>query len=100
MSSAILPPLFQIFTGLSFATLLVIRFAAGGVLKPLWGKVVAFALLLIALGNFLMSVATTRSLSSGAELFAFAGASFLGAAILITAGLFLAARSVGGAETK
>jgi hypothetical protein len=96
MSDEILSPLFQILTGLSFATILVVRFAAPGVLKPLWGKLVAFSLIFVALGNFLLSQATVRSLSAGAELFVFAGASFFVSAILVATGLFIAARSAAG----
>ena len=96
MSNEILPPLYQILTGLSFAVILVVRLAAPGVLKPLWGKLVTFSLIFVALGNFLLSQATVRSLSSGAELFAYAGASFFVSAILVATGLFIAARGAAG----
>lgn len=97
MSDAILPPLFQILTGLSFAAILVVRFLAAPALKPLWGKITAFSLLFVALGNFLLSQATGKSdLFAGAELFTFAGASFFVAALLVTAGLFIAARGAAG----
>ena len=92
MSDAILSPLFQIFGGLSFAVILAVRFMAPAALKPLWGKVAAFALIFIALGNLLLSFAARGSLSSNAELFALGGASFFVAAILIFVALLLAAR--------
>jgi hypothetical protein len=98
MSPEVLPPLFQILTGLTFMLLLVVRFAAGGALKPTWGKVVAFAVVFVALGHVLMSQATARSLSAGAELFAFAGASYFVGAVLVVVGLFLAVR--GGAAGR
>jgi hypothetical protein len=95
-----LPPIFQILTGLTFLTILIIRFAAGQMLRPLWGKLVAFAVLFIALGHLLMSFGTARSsLSRGAELIASAGVSYFAAAILIVAGLFIAARSAAGAKS-
>jgi hypothetical protein len=96
MSSAVLPPLFQILTGLSFALILVVRFVAPAALKPLWGKLVAFSMIFVALGNLLLSNATDGTMSAGAELFAFAGASFFVAAILVAVGLFIAARSADG----
>ena len=93
MSSEMLPPLFQIFTGLSFFTLLIIGTLGRPALKPLWGRIAAFSLIFVALGNFLMSQATRRSLSAGVELFAAAGASFVVAAVLVATGLFMAARN-------
>lgn len=92
MSDAILSPLFQIFGGLSFAVILAVRFMAPAALKPLWGKVAAFALIFIALGNLLLSFAARGTLSRNAELFALGGASFFVAAILIFVALLLAAR--------
>lgn len=100
MSDAILPPLFQILTGLSFASILALRFLASAALKPLWGRVAGFALIFIALGNLLFSFATRRSLSDGAEMFALGGASFLVAAILIFVSLLLAARPSTETVTK
>jgi len=92
MSDAILSPLFQILAGLSFATILAVRFLAPAALKPLWGRVAAFALILIALGNLLLSFAARGTLSRNAELFALGGASFFAAAILIFVALLIAAR--------
>ena len=97
MSDAILPPLFNILTGLSFAGLLVIRFLASKMLKPLWGKLIAFSLVFMALGFLLLSQATAkRSLFAGAEFFTFAGVSIAAAAILVVVGLVLASRSTDG----
>jgi hypothetical protein len=96
-AAAILPPMFQILTGLSFAAILVVRFLAAPILRPLWGKLVAFAVVLVALGNFLMSLATAKdSMSGGAEFFTYAGISFFAAGLLVTAGLIIAARSGAG----
>jgi hypothetical protein len=93
-AGAFLPPTFQILTGLSFAAILVIRFFAGAALKPLWGKLVAFAVLFIALGSFLMSLGTAKSsLNSAAEFLTLGGLSYFVAAILVVVGLVLAARS-------
>jgi uncharacterized membrane protein len=95
-----LPPTFQILTGLTFLTILIIRFAAGQVLRPLWGKLVAFAVLAVALGHLIMSFATAKgTLSSAAQLIMVAGISYFAAAILIVAGLFIAARSAAGAQS-
>jgi len=92
-AAAFLPPTFQILTGLSFALLLVIRFAAGKALRPLWGKLIAFSVISVAFGSYLMSVATAKSsLSAAAEFLTLGGISYFVAAILVTAGLFVAAR--------
>jgi hypothetical protein len=94
MSDAVLPPLFQILTGLSFLAIIAVRFLAGRSLKPVSGRVVAFSLLFLALGNFLLSLATAKSsIFAAAELFTFAGGSFAVAAMLVVAGLFLMARN-------
>jgi len=99
-AAAFLPPTFQILTGLSFALLLVIRFAAGKSLRSLWGKLIAFAVIVVALGNYLMSVATAKdTLSAAAEFLTLGGISYFVAAILVTAGLFIAARRADGTGT-
>ena len=96
-----LPPTFQILTGLSFAALLIIRFFAAGALKPLWGKVVAFSVIFVALGSFLMSQATAKSsLDAAAEFLTLGGVSYFVAAILVVAGLVLAARSTSAVGAK
>lgn len=101
VAAAMLPPTFQILTGLCFACLLVIRFFAAQVLRPLWGKVTAFSLIFVALGNILLSQATAKSsLSAGAEMFTLAGISFFVAAMLVTAGFVLRARSADGVVAK
>lgn len=88
-----LPPTFQILTGLSFALLLVIRFVGGEALRPLWGKLIAFALIFVALGNYLMSVGTAKStFTAAAEMLTLGGVSFFVAAVLVTVGLVIAAR--------
>jgi len=94
MAAAMLPPTFQILTGLCFALLLVVRFFASRVLRPLWGKIIAFSVIFVALGSFLFSQATAKSsLSAGAEMFTLGGISFFIAAVLVTVGLVIAARS-------
>jgi hypothetical protein len=93
-AAAMLPPTFEILTGLTFALLLVVRFLAPGALKPLWGKVIAFSLIFVALGHFLMSRGTAESTFSGAaEMLTFGGISYFVAAVLVTVGLFLCARA-------
>ena len=97
MNADMLPPLFQILTGLSFAAILAIRFLAGSMLRPLWGKLTAFAVVLVALGSFIMSLATAKStLSNAAEFIAYAGFSYFAAALLVVAGMFIAARQGAG----
>lgn len=100
-SAALLPPTFQILTGLSFAALLVIRFFAGRALSALWGKLLAFSVMFVALGNFLMSQATAKgTLSAAAEFLTLAGASFFVAALLVVVGLLVAARQSTALVTK
>jgi len=92
-AAAMLPPTFQILTGLTFALLLVVRFFAPGALKPLWGKIVAFSVIFVALGHFLMSRGTAESTFSGAaEMLTFGGISYFVAAVLVTVGLVIRAR--------
>jgi len=92
-AAAMLPPIFQILTGLTFALLLVVRFLAPGGLKPVWGKVVAFSLIFVALGHFLMSRGTAESTFSGAaEMLTLGGISYFVAAVLVTVGLVIRAR--------
>lgn len=93
-AAAMLPPTFQILTGLSFALLLVVRFLAPGALKPLWGKVTAFSVIFVALGSFLMSRGTAESTFSGAaEMLTLGGISYFVSAALVTVGLVIRARS-------
>jgi len=93
-AAAMLPPTFQILTGLTFALLLVVRFLAPGALKPLWGKMIAFSLIFVALGHFLMSQGTAESTFSGAaEMLTLGGISYFVAAVLVTVGLVFRARS-------
>jgi len=97
---AALPPTFQIITGLSFALLLIVRFFAAKALKPLWGKLIAFSVIFIALGSFLISQATAEeTLAGAAEFLTFAGISYFVAAILVTVGLIIAARRADGTGT-
>ena len=70
---------------------------AGNALRPLWGKLVAFSVIFVALGNYLMSVATAKSsFSAAAEFLTYAGISFFVAAILVVVGLIIAARGAAG----
>lgn len=92
-AAALLPPSFQVLTGLSFAMILVIRFVAGKTLKYWWGRLIGFAVIFIALGCFFMSLGTAKSTFSGAaEMLTFAGLSYFLAAVLATTGLVMAAR--------
>lgn len=89
-----LPPIFQIATGLSFALMLVIGLLARKAILTLAGKLQAFGVLAIALGFFLLSRATgSASIGAGGEMFLAAGAAFFLAAVLVTAGLLIRARS-------
>ncbi|HEV2514374.1 MAG TPA: hypothetical protein VGV07_03935 [Devosia sp.] len=98
---ALLPPTFQILTGLSFAALLLIRFFAGRALASLSGKLVASSVIFVALGNFLMSQATAKSsLGGAAEFLTLAGASFFVGAIVVVVGLTVAARQPTTVVTK
>lgn len=93
-AAAILPPTFQILTGLTFALILLVRFLAPAALKPLWGKLVAFSVIFVALGHLLMSQGTAKSsFSSAAEMLTLGGISYFVAAVLVTAGLVIRARS-------
>jgi hypothetical protein len=89
-----LPPLFQIATGLSFLLVLLIGTMARKAIRALEGRLTAFGVLAVAGGFFLLSQATaSTSIGAGGELFIAAGAAFLLAAVLVTAGLFIRARS-------
>jgi hypothetical protein len=93
MSRAMLPPLFQIFTGLGFLCILLVGTLARDALKPLWGRIAAFSLLPLTLALFLLSRATgATSIGAGSELFAAAGAALLVSAALLAAALFLCAK--------
>jgi hypothetical protein len=92
-AAAFLQPTFQILTGLSFALVLVIRFVAGKSLRTWSGRLMAFSVLFVALGCFLMSLGTAKSsFTSAAEMLTLGGVSYFLAAILVTTGLILAAR--------
>lgn len=89
-----LPPLFQIATGLSFGLILVIGLLARKAISTFAGRPQAFGVLAVALGFFLLSRATgATSIGAGGELFLAAGAAFFLAAVLVTGGLLIPARS-------
>jgi hypothetical protein len=88
-----LPPIFQILTGLTFFGILIIGVFARAALKPLWGRLAAFSVVAGALGFFCLSQATgATSLGAGAEMFLAAGASFFAGALLVVAALFMRSR--------
>lgn len=90
----ILPPLFQIFTGLGFFLLLLVGTAARPAIKGVSGKLIAFSLLAMTMASFVFSRATAAtSIGAGAELFMTGGGLVLLAGALVTAGLFMQARS-------
>lgn len=96
-----LPPIFQILTGLSFASLFAIGVFARAGLKPVTGRLTAAAILLCALGFFLMSRATgSTSIGAGGELFISAGAAIFLAVLMLAAAVFIKARSTEGAGAK
>ena len=90
----LLSPLFLIGTGLSFALVLVIGLVARKSIQNLSGRLAAFAVLAIAAGFYFLSDATgATSIGAGGEMFIAAGAAFFLAAVLVTAGLLIRARS-------
>jgi hypothetical protein len=93
MSDELLPALFQIATGLSFALVLVIGTLARKSIRDWTGRLAAFGVVAVALGFFLLSRATGGTMSAGAELIAAAGAAFFAAALLVAASLIIRARS-------
>ena len=89
-----LPPLFQIATGLSFALVLVIGLMARKAIANLAGRLTAFAVVAVAAGFFFLSEATgATSIGAGGDMFIAAGVAFFLAAVLVTVGLFIRARS-------
>lgn len=92
-AAAFLPPTFQILTGLTFAALLLIRFLGAPMLRPLWGKLFAFAVVLSALGFYLLSVGVAKSdLNSAAEMLTLGGVSFFVAVVLTLTAFIVGAR--------
>jgi hypothetical protein len=89
----LLPPFFNILTGLTFMGVLVIGLLARNAIRPLWGKLLGFAAVAAAVGFLLLSRATAAtSIGAGGEMFMGAGAAFFVGVILIVVGLVLRAR--------
>lgn len=88
-----LPPAFQIATGFSFALVLLVGTVGRKAIQTWGGRLTAFSLVAVALGFLLLSNATKSTMGAGAELFIAAGAAFFLAAVLVTAGLLIRARS-------
>lgn len=89
-----LPPLFQIATGLGFMLVLVLGTLGRKAIQSPGGRIIGFALIALALGSFCLSRATAASsIGAGGEMFIAAGACILLAGVLIVAGLFVQARS-------
>ena len=96
-----LPPIFQILTGLSFMSILVISLFARRGFKPLTGRLTGAAILCCAVGFLLLSRATgSTSIGAGAEMFMAAGAAFFLAVLVLAATVFITANRAGGAEDK
>ena len=90
----LLSPIFMIGTGLSFALILVVGLMARKAIRDLGGRLTAFAVLAVAAGLFFLSDATdATSIGAGGTMFIAAGAAFFLAAVLVTAGLLIRARS-------
>jgi hypothetical protein len=88
-----LPPIFQILTGLSFLGILLVGVFARAALKPLWGRLAAFSMVTAAFGFFCLSRATdATSIGAGGELFLAGGASFFVGVLLVVVALFLRSR--------
>jgi hypothetical protein len=91
-----LPPLFDILTGLAFLLILLVGVFARRAFKPLHGRLMALSLVAFVIGFQLLGKATgATSIGAGGNLFAAAGAAFFVGALLVTVGLFLAARDAG-----
>jgi hypothetical protein len=91
-----LPPLFQIFTGLGFLLVLLVGTLCRPAIQTLSGRLIAFALLALPVASFCFSRATAAtSIGAGSEMFIAGGACILVAGLLIVAGLFVQMRSAG-----
>jgi len=101
MSRDLLPPLFDILTGLGFMSILVVGLLARQGLNSLVGRLTGLAMLLGTLSFLLLGRATgSTSIGAGAELFAGAGAAIFLAIVLLAAALFVMARGAKKAEAK
>jgi len=89
----LLPPLFQILTGVGFFLVLVVGLGARKAIRNPAGRLTAFALLPLAAGAFCLSRATgASSIGAGGEMFIAAGGCMLVAGVLIALGLLVEAR--------
>ena len=96
-----LPPIFQILTGLSFMSILVISLFARQGFKPLTGRLTGAAILLCAVGFLLLSRATGSStIGSGGTMFIAAGGAFFLAVLVLAATVFITANRAGGADER
>ena len=88
-----LPAIFNIATGLGFAMVLAFGLLARKAIKDWAGRLIGFGVLAITLGFFFFAQAVDMTQGVGAYHTLGAGASFFLAAVLVTGGLFLRARS-------
>jgi hypothetical protein len=89
-----LPPLFQIATGLAFFCVLVVGLGARKAIARTGLRLVGLSLVGIAAGLFFLSQATNAtSLGAGGNMFIAAGVALLVSGLLVVAGLLIEARS-------
>ena len=85
-----LPPLFQILTGLIFFIVLVVGTVGRPAIRSLSGRLTAFSLIALAVSAFALSRATAAtSLGAGAQMFMVAGGGVLVAGLLVAGGLLV-----------
>jgi hypothetical protein len=89
-----LPPLFQIGTGLAFLLVLMVGLGARQAIKRIGMRLMALSLLGVAAGMFFLSEATdATSIGAGGSMFVAAGVAFLISGVLVAIGLTIEARS-------
>jgi hypothetical protein len=89
----LLPPIFQIATGLTFLCCLVVFLGARRAIRRPSGRAQGFGLLLGALGFLFLSWGTAEpTLGEAAAMILAGGAAFLAALLLVAIGLAMAAR--------
>ncbi len=92
----LVPPLFQILTGLAFFCVLAVGVFARPALRWVWGRLIAFSLVCSAAGFYFISAATgPGSASASGNMFIAGGAALTAGVLLITVGLFMAMRVAG-----
>ncbi|MGE0845178.1 MAG: hypothetical protein AB7L41_02855 [Flavobacteriaceae bacterium] len=92
----LMPPLFQLLTGLGFIVFLVVNLKTRKHLTDTPSKLFGFAMVLVAAGLFCMSAGTgAHSLGNAGPMLITAGAAFFLSSLFVGAGLVLLARRAG-----